>query len=104
MNGATLTMKANRYPIHFALTALAVLTSSGLASASSHREAPAISNDPAADNTDLWAWVSADKTSLNVVASYFPLEEPSGGPNYFKFSDDVLYEVHVARGPSSLED
>jgi hypothetical protein len=97
-------MKANRFPIQFALTALAVLTSSGLASASSHREAPAISNDPAADNTDLWAWVSADKTSLNVVASYFPLEEPSGGPNYFKFSDDVLYEVHIARGPTSLED
>ena len=96
-------MKANRFPYYFALTALTVLTSSGFASASSHREAPAISNDPAADNTDLWAWVSADKKSLNARA-YFPLEEPSGGPNYFKFSDDVLYEVHIARGPSSLED
>lgn len=72
--------------------------------ASSHREAPAISNDPAADNTDVWAWVSADRRTLHVVASYIPLEEPSGGPNFYKFSDDVLYQIHIVRGPSSLED
>ena len=40
------------------LTALTMMTISGFASASSHREAPAISMDPAADNTDVWAWVS----------------------------------------------
>ena len=72
--------------------------------ASSHREAPAISNDPAADNTDVWAWLSADRSTLNVVASYIPLEEPSGGPNFYKFSDDVLYQIHLVRGPRSLED
>src|SRR3954453_13666195 len=74
-------------------------------SASSHREAPAISRDPAADNTDLWAWVekgSHDK--LNIVASYNPLEEPSGGPNFAQFSDDVLYEIHITRGNKSLKD
>jgi hypothetical protein len=69
--------------------------------ASSHREAPAIANDPAADNTDVWAWVSpGTHDKLYVVASYIPLEEPSGGPNFHKFSDDVLYEVHVAKGTS----
>ena len=36
--------------------------------------------------------------------AYNPLEEPSGGPNYNQFSDDVLYEVHVTRGAKSLED
>ncbi|MBV9948726.1 MAG: DUF4331 family protein, partial [Myxococcales bacterium] len=74
------------------------------AAASSHREAPAISFDPAADNTDLWAWVSNDLSTLYVVAAYNPLEEPSGGPNFHKFSDDVLYQVHIARGDQSLDD
>src|SRR5205823_12728040 len=75
------------------------------AKASSHREAPAISFDPAADNTDLWAWVSpGTHDKLYIVAAYNPLEEPSGGPNFHKFSDDVLYTVHLARGANSLQD
>src|SRR4029079_4258835 len=39
-----------------------------------------------------------------VVASYIPLEEPAGAPNYHKFSDDVLYEIHITKGPASLAD
>ena len=41
---------------------------------------------------------------LYVVAAYNPLEEPTGGPNFNKFSDDVLYEIHIARGDQSLDD
>jgi Domain of unknown function (DUF4331) len=77
----------------------------GPALASSHREAPAISEDPAADNTDLWAWVKpGTHDRLYIVAAYNPLEEPSGGPNFHKFSDDVLYEIHLSRGGQSLRD
>jgi hypothetical protein len=84
---------------------LAVLLSPLAALASSHREAPAISFDPAADNTDLWAWIKPGTYDrLYIVAAYNPLEEPSGGPNFHKFSDDVLYEIHVVRGVSSLAD
>jgi hypothetical protein len=87
------------------LAALTTTTLVTLASASSHREAPAISTDPAADNTDVWAWVSPTAhDKLYVIAAYNPLEEPSGGPNFHKFSDDVLYEVHIARGDKSLND
>ena len=86
------------------LSTLAAFGTVQVASASSHREAPAISVDPSADNTDVWAWVSSDASTLYVVAAYNPLEEPSGGPNFYKFSDDVLYEVHMARGDRSLED
>jgi hypothetical protein len=69
--------------------------------ASSHREAPQISDDPAADNTDVYAWVApGTHDKLYVVANYNPLEEPSGGPNFHKFSDDVRYEVHLTRGTS----
>ncbi|MDD9940505.1 MAG: DUF4331 domain-containing protein [Myxococcales bacterium] len=84
---------------------LAAALSAGSASASSHREAPAIAEDPVADNTDVYAWVTPGTHEfLYVVANWNPLEEPSGGPNFHKFGDDVLYEVHIARGPDSLED
>ncbi|AUX47123.1 hypothetical protein SOCE26_086350 [Sorangium cellulosum] len=78
------------------------LSAPGLAAASSHREAPAIARDPAADNTDLYAWVEGG--NLVILASYVPHQEPAGGPGFHGLSDDVLYEVHIARGPSSLED
>ncbi|HLK40871.1 MAG TPA: DUF4331 domain-containing protein [Polyangiaceae bacterium] len=87
-----------------ASAALGFLATVASANASSHREAPAISFDPAADNTDLWAWVPPDLSMLFLVAAYNPLEEPSGGPNFNKFSDDVLYQIHIARGDQSLED
>ncbi len=66
------------------------------AAASSHREAPMISNDPVADNTDLYAFVSPDKPdTVTFIVNTWPFEEPSGGPNYFRFGDDVLYELHI---------
>ena len=86
-----------------ALAAAAVSGFTTIAAASSHREAPAIADDPAADNTDTYAWVDASG-NLVIVANYIGLELPEGGPNWAKFSDDVLYEVHVARGPASLAD
>jgi uncharacterized protein DUF4331 len=76
-----------------------------VATASSHREAPTISDDPAADNTDTYAFVSPDRpNSVTIVANYVPLEEPAGGPNFNKFGDDVLYELHVDNDGDSEED
>ena len=73
--------------------------------ASSHREAPGIASDPDADNTDVYAWVKpGTRDKLYVVANWIPFEEPSGGPNFHRFSDDVLYQVHVSRGAESLDD
>src|SRR5437764_540053 len=69
---------------------------SGRVAASSHREAPMISMDPAADTTDIYAFVSSDKPdTVTIVTCWFPFEEPAGGPNYYTFGDDVLYEIHV---------
>jgi hypothetical protein len=82
--------------------ALAATCVSGLAAASSHREAPAIAEDPVADNTDTYAFVRG--SNLVVVAGYNGLELPEGAPNWAKWSDDVLYEIHMARGGESLED
>jgi hypothetical protein len=63
---------------------------------SSHREAPAISKDPVADNTDTYAFVSPDDPdTVTIIANYLPLEAPFGGPNFFEFGDDVRYEIHI---------
>jgi Domain of unknown function (DUF4331) len=63
---------------------------------SSHREAPQISKDPNADSTDLYAFISPDAPgTVTIIANYIPLEAPDGGPNFFEFSDDVLYTVNI---------
>jgi Domain of unknown function (DUF4331) len=63
---------------------------------SSHREAPEISKDPVADSTDVYAFVSPDKPdTVTLIANYIPLQLPSGGPNFFEFGDDVLYQIHI---------
>jgi hypothetical protein len=63
---------------------------------SSHREAPEISKDPVADNTDVYAFVSPDEPdTVTLIANYIPLEGPAGGPNFYEFGDDVLYEIHI---------
>jgi hypothetical protein len=63
---------------------------------SSHREAPEISKDPVADSTDVYAFVSPDRPdTVTLIANYIPLQEPAGGPNFYEFGDNVLYEIHV---------
>jgi Domain of unknown function (DUF4331) len=75
------------------------------AKASSHREAPLISQDPTADNTDLYAFVSPDRPdSVTIVANYVPLEQPAGGPNFASFGDDVRYELKVDNTGDGVED
>jgi uncharacterized protein DUF4331 len=64
--------------------------------ASSHREAPLISQDPVADNTDTYAFVSPDAPdTVTLAANWIPLEAPAGGPNFSTFGDDVLYKINV---------
>ena len=73
--------------------------------ASSHREAPYISNDPTADATDLYAFTSPDAPdTVTFVANYIPGELPGGGPNYYKFGDDVLYEINIDNDGDGIED
>jgi hypothetical protein len=63
---------------------------------SSHREAPEIAKDPAADSADLYAFVSPDNPStVTLIANYVPLQLPPAGPNFYEFGDDVLYEIHI---------
>ncbi|MDQ6949958.1 MAG: DUF4331 domain-containing protein, partial [Actinomycetota bacterium] len=75
---------------------------------SSHKEAPAISQDPVADSTDVYAFVSPDNPeTVTILANYIPVQDPDGGPNFFEFGaktrvgegeavgEDVLYKIHI---------
>jgi len=73
--------------------------------ASSHREAPLISNDPLADNTDLYAFRSPDNpNTITIIANYIPGEVPYGGPNYYSFGENVRYEIHIDNDVSTAGD
>jgi hypothetical protein len=65
--------------------------------ASSHREAPLISEDPTADNTDLYAWRSDNGSQqyLNIVSNWIPGEDPAAGPNYYRFSATARYDLYL---------
>jgi hypothetical protein len=90
-----------------AVTAAALVGATGPsgAKASSHREAPMIGDDPAADNTDVYAFVSPDAPStVTLIANYIPFEDPAGGPNYYSFDPNVLYEINIDNTGDAEED
>jgi len=73
--------------------------------ASSHREAPLISEDPTADNTDLYAFRSPDKpNTLTIVSNWIPGEDPAAGPNYYAFSQTARYNIYVDRNGDGRPD
>jgi hypothetical protein len=81
-----------------AAAALAVLRLGGPAAgqASSHREAPLIADDPVADSTDLYAFRSPDRPdTVSIIANYIPGEDPAAGPNWYTFSPNVRYLIHI---------
>ncbi len=73
--------------------------------ASSHREAPLISNDPLADNTDVYAFRSPDNpNTITIIANYIPFESPEGGPNYYNFGENIRYEIHIKNKTTTTGD
>ena len=75
--------------------------------ASSHREAPGISNSPKVDGTDFYMFNSyeAGKAgNVTMIANYVPLQDAYGGPNYFSMDPNALYEIHVSNSGSGKED
>ena len=75
-----------------------VLAVAGSAFASSHREAPFIAGNPKVDGTDLYMFRSYEAGRQNFVtllANYQPFQDPQGGPNFFMFDPNALYEIHI---------
>ena len=72
---------------------------------SSHREAPEISKDPVADNTDVYAFVSPDKPDhVTLIANFIPLQIPDSGPNFWEFGDDVTYKINISNANKAEAD
>ncbi|MEU4820323.1 DUF4331 domain-containing protein [Actinomadura sp. NPDC023710] len=68
----------------------------GTSTASSHREAPLIANDPQADNTDVYAFTSPDSPdTVSLAANWIPFEEPNGGPNFYPFATNARYNIKI---------
>lgn len=91
--------------------ALAVVAVSGTAlgpvavQASSHREAPLVSADPKVDNTDVYAFTSPDDpTTVTIIASWLPFEEPVGGPNFYAFDDNARYDINIDNDGDAVAD
>jgi len=87
------------------LIAAASLTAPGWAS--SHREAPAITEAPKVDATDFYmfrSYESGREGYVTFIANYQPLQVPYGGPNYFTMDPDALYEIHVDSDGDAVED
>jgi hypothetical protein len=89
---------------HFRTAAALVAAFSALAPtparASSHMDAPLITLDPAANTTDLYAFLSTRNNVkyLTVALGVYPHEEPGIGPNKYNFDDNVLYQIFLSRG------
>jgi hypothetical protein len=90
----------------YAATA-ALVAFMGSAAASSHREAPAITESPKVDGTDFYMFRSYEEGRagyVTLIANYLPLQDAYGGPNYFSLDPDALYEIHIDNNGNAVED
>ena len=66
---------------------------------------PQISKDPVADSTDVYAFVSPDAPdTVTLISNYIPLQGPDGGPNFYEFGDDVLYQINIDNNGDGVAD
>src|ERR1700761_2078454 len=90
-----------------AVAAAVSMTLAGAALASSHREAPFITNLPKVDASDFYMFNSYESGRtgyVTLIANYLPLQEPYGGPNYFPLDPQALYEIHIDNNGDGAED
>ena len=87
------------------IAAFASRGSPSAAQASSHREAPLISEDPSADNTDTYAFRSPDRPdTVTIISNYIPGEDPAAGPNWYTFSPSARYVVYADKNGDGKPD
>lgn len=73
--------------------------------ASSHREAPSVSVDPVVDGTDVYAFVDPNEpTRVNLIMNFIPFQLPQGGPNFYRFDDNVQYAMRIDNNGDGVTD
>src|SRR6478672_5841079 len=91
-----------------ALVAGATLMAASLpAGASSHREAPFLTNAPKVDGTDFYmfrSYASGRQDYVTLIANFIPFQDPQGGPNFYQFDQNALYEIHIDNNGDAKED
>ncbi len=68
------------------------------ATASSHREAPAIGGSPRLDNTDVYAFNSYESGRtgfVTLIANFNPFQDPGGGPNFYPLDTNAQYTINI---------
>lgn len=90
-----------------AACALVAVLGAGPLSASSHREAPAITEMPKVDGTDFYmfrAFAPGREGFVTLISNYQPAEDPGSGPNYYTMDPDAIYEIHIDNNGDAVED
>ena len=93
--------------ISLAILAVAAACSAGISLASSHREGPYIAGMPKVDGTDLYMFRSYEPGRdgfVTILANYQPFQDPQGGPNFYMFDPNALYEIHIDNTGDGVED
>lgn len=91
----------------FLLTVALMLAVLAPVGASSHREAPFITEHPKVDGTDFYMFRSYESGRdgyVTLLANYYPLQDPFGGPNYFALDQDARYAIHIDNTGDGVED
>jgi hypothetical protein len=89
------------------LAGAALLAAAAPASASSHREAPFLTNAPKVDGTDFYmfrSYASGRQDYVTLIANFIPFQDPQGGPNFYQFDQNALYEIHIDNNGDAKED
>lgn len=90
-----------------AVAVAGLCVTASLSQASSHREAPFITETPKVDGTDFYMFRSYETGRadfVTLIANYLPLQDAYGGPNYFDLDDDAIYEIHIDNSGNAQED
>jgi hypothetical protein len=93
--------------ISLAILAATAACTAGLSMASSHREGPYIAGMPKVDGTDLYMFRSYEGGRdgfVTILANYQPFQDPQGGPNFYQFDQNALYEIHIDNTGDGVED
>ena len=99
-------MNTKMYSITAAIAALLFVVG-GTAQASSHREAPFLTKAPKVDGTDFYmfrSYAPGRDGFVTMIANFIPFQDPQGGPNFYQFDENALYEIHVDNNGDAKED
>ncbi|MDQ2989345.1 MAG: DUF4331 domain-containing protein, partial [Pseudomonadota bacterium] len=100
-------MKSNNVWLAAMISGLVVAGAFAPAHASSHREAPFLTNAPKVDGTDFYmfrSYAPGRDGYVTMIANFIPFQDPQGGPNFYQFDQNALYEIHVDNNGDAKED